>query len=111
MRNKILFISKYMKYLGILGLPRFIFEYRVFDFLWLFWLFGIVEIALNYSIIMQSILQVFGILWIKIRYGKNMPGTNNYQGKIAYSLPFAGRWTVVNGGITKDFSHSWDIPV
>ncbi|NMA68363.1 MAG: M23 family metallopeptidase, partial [Desulfitobacterium sp.] len=27
-----------------------------------------------------------------------------------YSLPFQGRWTVVNGGVDKDASHSWGIP-
>lgn len=46
-------------------------------------------VFLNYSMIMQSILQVFGIYWIKICCGKNLPRTHDYQGKIAYSLPFA----------------------
>ena len=110
MRHKILSFCKYIKYLGILGLLSIFFEHRIFDFFWLFWLFSIVEIVLDYSIILQSTLQVIGIIIVKIRYGKNIPGTNNHQSNILYSLPFTGSWTVVNGGITKDFSHSWDIP-
>ena len=33
----------------------------------------------------------------------------NFQQKGKYSLPFAEEWLVLNGGIEKNISHSWDI--
>jgi hypothetical protein len=47
---------------------------------------------------------------IPIRYGAQLPSASNYQCKAKYSLPFKEAWTVVNGGIDKATSHSWDIP-
>ncbi|MEW6523066.1 MAG: M23 family metallopeptidase [Bacillota bacterium] len=110
MRHNLLSFCRHIKYVGILGLPRFFSDNRIFDFLWLFWLFGVIEIVLHLSINWQAVLQIGGIIVIKIRYGKSVPSAENYQSNIKYSLPFTGHWTVVNGGITKEFSHSWDIP-
>lgn len=34
---------------------------------------------------------------------------DNFICEQPYSLPFEGIWTVVNGGVTEQTSHSWDI--
>lgn len=93
-----------------MGLPSLFTEYRLFDFLWLFWLFGFVEIFYNFPVFLQSLKQLWGMLAVPYRYGSNMPSTENYCCKVKYSLPFKDSWAVVNGGIDRKFSHSWDIP-
>ncbi|MGQ9907642.1 MAG: M23 family metallopeptidase [Candidatus Flexifilum sp.] len=32
-----------------------------------------------------------------------------YQQRVRYRLPFDGEWYIVNGGMTPDTSHSWDV--
>ncbi len=98
-----------IKYLGLLGLLGLFFDNKVFDLLWLFWLFGFVEIISNFSVFKQAMKQLFGMLAVPLRYGRRLPNKNNYHCKVKYSLPFAGRWTAVNGGVDKDSSHSWSI--
>ena len=58
----------------------------------------------------QSLLQIAGLMYAIIKYnGKNIDSVDDYLPEIKYSLPFRGKWYVVNGGITQDTSHSWDI--
>lgn len=58
----------------------------------------------------QSLLQITGLMYAIIKYDeKNIGSVNDYLPEIKYSLPFKGKWYVVNGGITQDTSHSWDI--
>lgn len=64
----------------------------------------------NARIIGQSLLQVFGIVYIYVSHGFRLPNKDNYHSKVRYILPFEGKWTVVNGGVEKNFSHSWNIP-
>ena len=59
-------------------------------------------------VFLQSICQMIGVAIADIR-NKPMPDKDNYIPAIKYSLPFHGTWTVVNGGVTKEFSHSWEI--
>jgi len=40
---------------------------------------------------------------------RTIPRKENYNSTVDYILPFNGKWTVVNGGVDKDFSHSWDV--
>jgi len=40
---------------------------------------------------------------------RTIPRKEGYNSIVNYILPFDGRWTVVNGGVDKDFSHSWDV--
>ncbi len=98
------------KYLGLLGLPGILLPHKIWDFLWLFWLFGIIEIALNFSLFLQSLKQLWGMFIVPLYYGKNLPNKDNYCCQVKYSLPFQGSWTAVNGGTDKEFSHSWEIP-
>ncbi len=108
--NRFVSICGKVKYLGLLGLPALFLEYKIFDLLWLFWLFGFVEIFYNFPVFLQSIKQLWGMLVVPLRYGSDLPNVENYISKVTYSLPFHGPWTVVNGGIDKAYSHSWSIP-
>lgn len=40
---------------------------------------------------------------------KPMPDKDSYIPKVKYSLPFHEAWVAVNGGVTKEFSHSWEV--
>ena len=53
---------------------------------------------------------MWGLVVLEHRYGGKLPGPADYRSPRQYSLPFRGAWTVVNGGVTKETSHSWDIP-
>ena len=60
-------------------------------------------------LIFQIIKQFFGLLYLIVRYEDNMPLPENYVCMARYILPFEGMWVTVNGGVTEDMSHSWDI--
>jgi len=60
--------------------------------------------------ILQSL--VMGGMGMIVPYFRNnfkLPSKENYVLKGNYILPFTGKWTVVNGGLTKKLSHSWGI--
>lgn len=61
------------------------------------------------QVIMQGVKQTFCIPLIYIKHGFRLP-KNSQCSKIAYRLPFDGEWTVVNGGLEKEYSHSWGVP-
>jgi len=108
--NRIVAISSKLKYVGILGLPMFFSDGVIWKYLWLFWLFAFVEIFASLSLFRQSLLQLFGIPYIYLSHGFKLPDQHSYQPGVRYSLPFSGRWTVINGGLDKASSHSWGIP-
>jgi len=65
----------------------------------------------------MSMLATFQTLWLMLgvivpyfRYIFKLPSKENYVTKVNYILPFTGKWTVVNGGLTKKLSHSWLLP-
>jgi hypothetical protein len=64
---------------------------------------------LNPLLATQSFLQIAGIMWEKA-FGRPVLDAKEYQQKVNYILPVTGEWRVFNGGITKETSHSWDIP-
>lgn len=107
--KRIVRFSEKIKYLGLFGLLGLILDHPFLNFLWLFWLFGLVSIFDNPGVFLQSLKQLRGILTVSFRYGSHQPSTENYRGKVQYSLPFKGAWTVVNGGVDKASSHSWQI--
>lgn len=96
-----------IKYLGLFGLPGLFFDIKPLKVLMLFWLFGFVPIFYNFSIFIQAMKQILGMLITPVRHGFHLPNVENYQCKVQYSLPFKEEWTVVNGGIDKEHSHSW----
>lgn len=53
--------------------------------------------------------QIKGMMYIRKKYGDNLPSIENYENPISYSLPFENEWLAVNGGITEEYSHSWQI--
>ncbi|MBM7855472.1 hypothetical protein JOC37_001869 [Desulfohalotomaculum tongense] len=57
----------------------------------------------------QALLHTFGQLLAILRCKGNLPSPENYHQKTKFSLPFEGFWTIENGGISKEVSHSWDI--
>jgi len=62
-----------------------------------------VLMLLNPTIYSQSIIQLFGQLFLFLLDKKNEETRNKYI------LPFDGKWGVMNGGTTEGNSHSWDI--
>lgn len=106
--RKAIRLVKALKYLGLLGLPIFFSDWYVWKLLWLFWLFGIVEVILMFPVVVQGCKQLFGMLYTPIKY-RPLPNKDTFRPKVKYSLPFEGEWAVVNGGVTKKSSHSWDI--
>jgi murein DD-endopeptidase MepM/ murein hydrolase activator NlpD len=64
---------------------------------------------MNIHFIGQALLQIFGLMYAAIRHESRMPCPSSYKCKADYILPFEGTWVVVNGGVTEEFSHSWDI--
>lgn len=102
---------KYAKYIGIISLFfTFFSDLVIFKWLCFFAVLVFIEIALSFSILKSSILQIIGINRVIRRYGDNIPSIDNYSSDIQYDLPFEGEWIVINGCFTKEFSHSWDIP-
>lgn len=65
---------------------------------------------MNFTIFLQSLKQMWGIIAIEYKYQGKLPNIENYQSKVKYSLPFEGKWYVANGGITQETSHSWEVP-
>lgn len=57
----------------------------------------------------QQIQQIAGLIYAAIRYADKFPDKDTYSGTVEYSLPFCGKWAVVNGGVNEETSHSWDI--
>ena len=57
----------------------------------------------------QFIAQVVGNEFGDIAHKKLVATDGTYDCKVIYILPFEGKWTVVNGGVGKDLSHSWDV--
>ncbi len=57
----------------------------------------------------QLTAQVFGLSRASTKYKGNFPDRETYTGLVEYSLPFKGKWVVINGGYDEETSHSWDI--
>lgn len=107
--EKVISVCAKLKYLGLLGLPMLFSKAAIWRYLWLFWLLGLVEIVASMPLVIQSIKQLLGLLWIWLSHGMRLPDQFSHKPVVRYSLPFAGRWTVVNGGVNRQNSHSWGI--
>ncbi|MCL2519673.1 MAG: M23 family metallopeptidase [Spirochaetaceae bacterium] len=84
------------------NIPASVVSFVVMVFL-LSWL---AEIILRPKFTLQVFMQFFGEVYLFICNLKKKPNNNS---AIEYSLPFEDEWLVVNGGIDKENSHSWDI--
>lgn len=68
-----------------------------------------VLMLLNPFQLAQAVRQVRGEAAVRRRIGEQVPEPNSYRQKVEYRLPFAGEWFVMNGGVTRETSHSWDL--
>jgi len=59
--------------------------------------------------ILTQLLQIGGQLVAYARYRGDVPNTERHSPETALRLPVEGEWTVVNGGVTPETSHSWGI--
>lgn len=56
------------------------------------------------QVVMQGLKQTLCIPLIYLKHGFRLPKGNQCS-KIEYRLPFEGEWTVVNGGLEKQYCH------
>ncbi|ADJ15678.1 M23 family metallopeptidase [Halalkalicoccus jeotgali] len=73
-----------------------------------FWASSLLSM-LNPFVLVASINQLTGQLAIHARYRDGLPSPETYAPETRFSLPFSGRWTAINGGSTKETSHSWEV--
>ncbi|SFE60936.1 M23 family metallopeptidase [Peptostreptococcus sp. D1] len=107
---KVIYYLSNIFWLGLVGLIGTYFSDSViFKYLCFCGVFAFLNLAFNFVTIKDSILQIIGILKIKLTYGK-IPNLELYKTKGLYSLPFDGAWVCVNGCVSKEYSHSWNIP-
>lgn len=65
---------------------------------------------MNIRFLGQVVLQITGLIYATVKYRKKeIASIGHYSPEVEYILPFDGEWYTVNGGITKNTSHSWDI--
>ena len=57
----------------------------------------------------QAIKQILGMVKMAFKYNNELPNSKTGASRIEYRLPFEGAWTVFNGGIDEETSHSWDV--
>lgn len=68
------------------------------------------EYYMNIRFLGQSTLQIIGLLYATKKYKKkDINSVDCYVPAMRYQLPFDGEWYTINGGITKDISHSWEV--
>ena len=99
--------SKYIMILVIVGTVA-----NTLGFGYLSWLqYAVILIFLKLPITtsFQTVYQVLGMIVPYFRCKFRLPSKENYIAKENYILPFTGKWTVVNGGLTKKLSHSWSL--
>ena len=96
--------------MGLIGIIGLITDNKILTLFFLLFLLGFVDIFRNLPVFLQSLYMLFGIPWIYIKHGFNLPSKENYAPQTEFILPFSGKWLVVNGGTDKKNSHSWNIP-
>ncbi len=110
------FISK-LQWLFLVG---FLGVFLDNPYLTLFFLFGLCGFAnvfsptrndiSNLMFLGQNLWVLAGIFIAHLRHGFHLPDKSSYKPQVRYSLPFSGKWFVVNGGVDRESSHSWIIP-
>jgi len=100
--------SKKLTYIGYLGLLGLVLDNPLLYLLFIFFMFGFIEPFCHNDmrIFFQSIQQIWGMCYTPTVYMFRLPSKENYTCKRDYILPFIGKWTVVNGGVDKELSHS-----
>lgn len=112
LRYQLYRFSKWVKYGGFLACIISLFsDQPLFSYLSFLSLFLVLQFALSCSVFFCSIALLLGLIVIRKRYGGDLPSVDTFVSSVAYDLPFEGAWAVVNGGITEQTSHAWNIPV
>lgn len=71
------------------------------------YLLTLVPTMVNPFVVLTSLGQVLGQVVILWRYGGKPPGLKERNQTVAYRLPFDDTWTVINGSVHREHSHSW----
>lgn len=113
-------VIKKLYWLGFIGLIGTFTHIRFLEYFYLFFILGIVDLILSLAIItkyendndnkdiinlkflFQNLGMLFGIPIIYIKNLFRLPNVKSYKPEVLYSLPFEGRWLVVNGGNTSE---------
>ncbi|WP_435159325.1 M23 family metallopeptidase [Haladaptatus sp. DFWS20] len=66
-------------------------------------------VMVNPFVLVQSMAQMVGYVVVLVRYLGRPPAPGRFDQQTDLTLPFSGTWTVVNGGVKKEDSHSWSI--
>ncbi len=66
-------------------------------------------LQLNPFIQWQGMKQLAGHVPVLLRYRLRLPDPERFDQQVDYRLPVRGEWTVVNGGPSRESSHSWGI--
>ena len=90
--------------LGIFGL---LINNRIL--LWFSYFALLIFLQMPISLLFQSLYQIVGNAFVHVAWKFKPPSKESHALKGRYILPFAGKWTVVNGGASKELSHSWGI--
>ncbi|NOX38414.1 MAG: M23 family metallopeptidase [Calditrichaeota bacterium] len=61
------------------------------------------------KLLIQILIHLLGQTIAFLRIKGSPPSPDKFKPNTSFSLPFEGFWTVVNGGITKENSHSWNV--
>ena len=67
------------------------------------------EILLFPKAASQSIFQLLSLPYIHLKESFKLPSIQSYNQKNNYILPFEKKWLVVNGGVSKQTSHCWNM--
>jgi len=101
--------GKWWVWLLIIGLVADIIEVPYLG--WLQYAAYVLVMKMSILALLQGITwQSLGMIVPYFRYKFRLPSKENYVLKGNYILPFTGKWTIANGGLTKKLSHSWSIP-
>lgn len=60
-------------------------------------------------VLLFSLAQLGGELLVRLRYRGRLPAPGTYRQQVRYRLPVTGCWTVHNGGVAPETSHSWGL--
>lgn len=115
MRRFLRLLSK-LQWLGLVGLIGVALDIQGLKYLCFFWLLTLIDVfyafrgmADSFKLLFQILGQLMGLPLTYIRYGFHLPNVKDFYPQCQYSLPFYGKWYVVNGGIDRTTSHSWTI--
>lgn len=109
-----------LQWLGIIGILGDLFHIANLEWFYLFWLLSLVDfffsvrkisssISGSFQFLFQNLAMLMSIPIVPLLHGFRLPNKDSFTPQCHYSLPFEGEWLVVNGGVDKETSHSWNM--